>query len=408
MTDETPSSIDREEVLRVELLRLRNTYSFKLGLLITTTFFRKPWLIPLFPFLLVKMNYDYLMNRNLRRSFSLKQKPFKPSDCLLLMPTSEEGLASIERCASIARSWMNEYGAEIIIASTNDSASELVPEGCGVYLLPNPKELRGISRSHWNLSCANLLISIIDTHRPFAFILDGPYPYRGVLNALEARKGVKGYWMRPKDVTDEGLSELSNNFESTIVLSFDDNEGIKIPSLHAHSIPEKTMPNGELKILFALGYDRRQGKTKLRKPVLNHLGKMDDITLVVPNHSSDEGFDAFDTERWSNITTHPDLPSLDCAIASSDIGLVRQLLDSGVPTLCIATDEADLPRVLALRQASHEGGVVVLHDPDPLDVSLGMKTLLESNRRRKIGVHKQRAVTSEDWSELFSVIDVPE
>ena len=214
--------------------------------------------------------------------------------------------------------------------------------------------------------------------------------------------------MRPKDVTDEGLSKLSNSFESTIVLSFDDNEGIKIPSLHDHSIAEGKIPNGVLKILFALGYDRRRGKTRLRKPVLNHLGKMDDITLVIPNHSSDEGFDAFDTERWSNINTHPDLPSLDCAIASSDIGLVRQLLDSGVPTLCIVTDEADLPRVLALRQASHEGGLVVLHDPDPLDINLGMKTLLENNRRGKIGVHKNRAITPEDWRVLFSVIDAPE
>ena len=128
MTDESPSSIDREEVLRLELLRLRNTYSFKLGLLMTNTFFRRPWLIPLFPFLFVKMNYDYMKSRKLRSSLFIEQKPFKPSDCLLLMPTSEEGLASIERCASIARAWMNEYGAEIIIASTNDAASELVPD----------------------------------------------------------------------------------------------------------------------------------------------------------------------------------------------------------------------------------------------------------------------------------------
>ena len=408
MTDESPSSIDREEVLRLELLRLRNTYSFKLGLLMTNAFFRKPWLIPLFPFLFVKMNYDYLKNRNLRRSFFIEQKPFKPSDCLLLMPTSEEGLASIERCASIARAWMNEYGAEIIIASTNDAASELVPDGCGGYLLPNPKELRGISRSHWNLSCTNLLISIIDTHRPFAFILDGPYPYRGVLNALEARKGVKGYWMRPKEINDEGLAELGENFDSTIVLSFDGSEGIKMPSLNESSIPEEVVRNGELKVLFALGYDRRRGKTRLRKPVLNHLGRMDNISLVVPDHSSEEGFDAFDVERWSNISTHSDLPSLDCAVASSDLGLVRQLLDCGVPTLCIATDEADLPRVLALRRASHEGGLVVLHDPDPLDVSLGMQTILDSKRRRKLGTHKRRTPIPEDWGELFSAIDVPE
>jgi len=405
MTSESPSGVDREEALRMELLRLRNTYSFRLGLLITDSLFRKPWLILIFPLLFLKMNYDYLKSRELRKSLSTTKKPFKPSDCLLLMPTSEEGLASVERAASIARSWMNEYGAEVIIASTNEAASELAPDGCGVYLLPNPKELRGISRSHWNLSCANLLISVIDTHRPFAFILDGPFPYRGVLNALDARSGVHGYWMRPKAITDEKLVERGKAFDSTIVLSFDGEAGIRMPLMHSHEEVGGENGRTNVRVLFALGYDKRQGKTRLRKPILNHLGKMDNIELIIPDHSSNEGFDAFETERWNTISNHPQLPTLDCAIASSDLGLVRQLLDVGIPTLSIATDEADLARVLALREAAHEGGLIVLHDPDPLDINLGMQTLLNPKRRRKIGTHRNKTATAEDWGPLFTQIE---
>ena len=142
------AGVDREELLKLELARIRNTYSFNLGLLLTDCTFRKPWLLPLLPLLFIKMNIDYFKARNVRKKLGATKKPFMPLDCILLMPTSEEGMASIERCASIARSWINEHGAEVIIASTNAAASEHAPDGCGVYLLPNPKELRGLSRTH--------------------------------------------------------------------------------------------------------------------------------------------------------------------------------------------------------------------------------------------------------------------
>ena len=37
----------REEKARMELHRVRNTFSFRLGLLLTESFIRKPWLLPL-------------------------------------------------------------------------------------------------------------------------------------------------------------------------------------------------------------------------------------------------------------------------------------------------------------------------------------------------------------------------
>lgn len=404
MVENVGSSVDREEALKLELVRIRNTYSFKLGLLLTDCTFRKPWLLPLLPILFIKMNIDYLKSKNLRMKLGIKRKPFLPLDCLLLMPTSEEGMASIERCASIARAWKNEFGAEVIIASTNNAISDHAPDGCGVYLLPNPKELRGLSRSHWNISCSNLLISVIDTHRPFAFILDGPYPYRGVLNALEARSGVNAYWLRPKEIDNPDLVERGTAFESTIVMTFDGKGGVQAPTMKIHSSTDESKNNTDLSVLFALGYDKRKGKTKLRKVVLNHLGKIDDVKLVVPDHSSQEGFDGFDCEYWSSVANNTELPKLDCAITSSDPILVRQLIDAGVPTLCIAGDEADIARVLALREASHMGGLIVLHKPETLELNMAISTILDRKLRGSLGVHKNKLENPDDWGRLFSEI----
>ena len=41
-----------------ELARIRNTFSFRFGLLVTESFVRKPWLIPLFPFRVIGLFFS--------------------------------------------------------------------------------------------------------------------------------------------------------------------------------------------------------------------------------------------------------------------------------------------------------------------------------------------------------------
>ena len=49
----------REHQLSKELERIRSTYSFNLGLLLTEAFVRKPWKLPLLPFSFIKLNLDF-------------------------------------------------------------------------------------------------------------------------------------------------------------------------------------------------------------------------------------------------------------------------------------------------------------------------------------------------------------
>ena len=58
----------RERQLSDELQRIRSTYSFQLGLLLTETFARKPWKILLFPFLFVALNLRFLRERKKRNN----------------------------------------------------------------------------------------------------------------------------------------------------------------------------------------------------------------------------------------------------------------------------------------------------------------------------------------------------
>ena len=57
----------RERQLSDEVIRIRGTYSFQLGLLLTETFIRKPWRIPLLPLTFLALNIRFLRQRNERK-----------------------------------------------------------------------------------------------------------------------------------------------------------------------------------------------------------------------------------------------------------------------------------------------------------------------------------------------------
>ena len=95
----------RERMLTEELNRIRSTYSFNLGLLLTEALFRKPWKILLLPFTFMALNLKYLRERKIRTFDEIKSSLKLNKDCLLLVCTNEEGVASAERIATIAHEW---------------------------------------------------------------------------------------------------------------------------------------------------------------------------------------------------------------------------------------------------------------------------------------------------------------
>ena len=69
-----PSSL-RERVLAEELTRIRSTYSFQLGLLITESFVRKPWKILLFPFSFLALNMRFVRSRRQEKQANAEVTP---------------------------------------------------------------------------------------------------------------------------------------------------------------------------------------------------------------------------------------------------------------------------------------------------------------------------------------------
>ena len=215
MSNGQPNTV-RETFLQLELNRIRSTYSFRLGLLLTDSIFRKPWMALFLPLTFLKMNYEYFLDR---RSSKLDEKDSAiraGSNCLMLITASEEGVSASERTISIAKSWLNQKEHKVVVVSTNENLTSMTIQGVSHYQIPDPKTHRDISTSEWNDTCANVVRGAIETHIPHAVVFDGTYPYRGILNALTISSHQKKIWLRPDTIDSEVVERAKGIFDVII------------------------------------------------------------------------------------------------------------------------------------------------------------------------------------------------
>jgi len=370
----------------------------------TDSFIRRPWMIVLLPFRLIALSYSFVKKRgdstesSERPTLQMRSNPKR----LLLMATTEEGLASIERCASIARGWLDRGGnREAIILSTSDAVSGIAPEGCSVYTLPDPKSELGISTSNWNQICANMLVTLMDSHRPAAFILDGPFPYSGILKAMSMRPWIDAHWIRSHPVTDDGLKKRASSFKSIVKLSthiVGDGivAGIASPSTLATNLsPDVT------RIFYALGYDKRQGNPVWEQKVNEIIRGTEGIELVTDNPDAVGDLDPIPINKWKTMACSTELNTIDLAIVGSEPHLIQQLLFHRIPTLSIVGSSSERHRLVDLRRRSFQSGLFVLDSPDTVELKLALNSLFKKNTRRSMRI---RSLTPNSWDELFEHI----
>ena len=144
----------------------------------------------------------------------------------MLISTTEEGTASLERCAILATEWLNEPERKVVIVSPHEDHPGFLPKKAVIYPIKHPKLLHKQKRSEWNASCENLISNILESHRPQHAIFDGPYPYRGVLNSIKSFPSATWVWFRPEGIDNSTLLTQSEHFTKTERFSISDRPGV--------------------------------------------------------------------------------------------------------------------------------------------------------------------------------------
>ena len=393
--DKVVSGTVREAILQNEINRIRRTYSFKLGLLLTDAFIRRPWMIFLLPFTFLKMNYDYIMSKN-NSEMDVVTTGIDGS-CLMVMTTSEEGAAASDRAISIAKAWNTSPERKIVVVSTNELLTSMAITGVSLYQIPDPKAHRDLSTTEWNETCANVLKRAIETHRPLSFIFQGTYPYRGVLNAISISPNLNSIWLRPEDIDEELIRKGQRIFSS--ILTLEELSGLENTKISRIDEPLRKRTPSNL-ILMATGYNRHYERDRLPKILDRKLTGDVDHKFVFPTNADVGNIPMMRIEYWDTIVEHEEFVNLKAAITRSDLHLVKELRRCGVPTLCIIESETPSSIIKRLQQEAMKGGLFVTQMSDSDEINLFLNALFNSEWNES-NISHEREEAQSDWYELF-------
>ena len=366
-----PTSL-RERVLAEELARIRSTYSFQLGLLITESFARKPWKIPLFPFAFIALNLRFLRSQREARQINAEIVPGLDNTCVFLISTSEEGVSSAERTAELAHR-LSSAGKKIVVMSTRDRITDMLPKTAIVFPMNDPKKQSKELRSQWNAQCENLVSNILDTHRPSQVVFDGPYPYRGILNVMKYYAFTEWIWLRPSGIENETMMVRGKPFNRVATFRLDEAERM----VDARALSE---PSAMPRVLFAPNYALRTTINKKIHQLFERVIQDTNWSVVQPAHQDDDTITMVsETTLLNRVLDETELKLLDAAVVSPNIELVTKLVSLGVPTLCLYGESQDASELRHLHARFPNLPLLFAQQYDSAQLKLSLNTLIHGN-----------------------------
>ena len=370
MQEEDYSASINEAILRNEINRLRSTYSFRLGFLLTESFFRKPWLIPIFPFRFIKLNLDFFFRT--KNSSTQDSEVFERDEqSLMLFVASEGGKSACDRAKSLAKDWLNKQGNQMIIISSNTGLLGFNEPNLSLYMIPDPKSNKVVSKTQWNISCENVLYRAIQTHAPSSFIFDGPYPYRGVLNAIKYASGMNSIWLTSERTGQHIIERYEEYFSKTVEKKY---SGGEIIPRQNRSRNHSSLSR---KFLIATSYGFHDNEQKIPPQIRRSMSNYKNLKFVghLNNISNNEDEEYFD-ELLPDIHDSRTLKGLQGAIVSDNIELITTLHSEMVPTLCILHEKTNPKIRQEIQELALSGGLFVTTWKDSDEIELFIDALV--------------------------------
>ena len=187
---------------RREISRIKQSGAYQIVDHITDSV-RSPKKIILLPFSFIKLVLK-LVNQRKGKTDNDIQNQFpigngvEKRNCILFFPTNGVGFGHFTRLLSLAKKIREkDKNIEIIFFTTMPTLHILAEEGFPAYHISGRYRYNDMPPKIWNSLCEEMLNMILSLHRPKAFVFDGSYPYRGMLNALQSHQtNMLKVWLR--------------------------------------------------------------------------------------------------------------------------------------------------------------------------------------------------------------------
>ena len=363
-------SSSKSDKSKRELARIRESPTFRLGVIFTNAI-EKPWRLIWLPLSIFSLLVSLVRERTGKKSLFSDKLTLGGNggkrNSIIMFPTNGVGFGHFTRMLAVAKRMRRlDPKIDIVFFTTMPTLHILQREGFPAYFLPGRKKIEGMDASTWNSISEELLANVISIHNPKAFIFDGSYPYRGMLNAIKRRPEILKIWMR-RGTFKIGKSNVPVDSFEHFDLLVSPNDSIKdvqnadfqIPLVHCDPIilldHEDLLPGNVLRRRLGIPEDAVVGFVQLGAGQINDI--FSDISLVVQSIIELGGFvvlaesligNRVELENFENIRVIRDYPtsqyyhSFDFAVIAGGYNSYHESINFSLPSICIPNSKTGM------------------------------------------------------------------
>lgn len=386
-----------------KLRRVEDSVSLKLGNHLTSSVKNPLKLISLpitFPILAFRLGLERLGKTKSKSIIKVSSEPRQRKNCIVLFPTNGVGFGHFTRMYAIAKALRREDPSlEIIFFTPMPTLHILYSDGFPTYHIAGRYKHSEMSARQWNGLVEEMLTLIFEVHSPKWFIFDGAFPYRGMLNAIQAQQNMKKYWMyrgtmkknksipigsiemfdtiiRPQDVSKTKLSRFDlltkEVYVNPITLISPSEMLSKEQARSLLSIPK------DVKVVYVqLGAGRINDITSTVRIVIDQL-LLDKNTHVVLGESMLGERTNLSIDRLHTIRDYPNamyLKAFDYTVQAGGYNSFHEMRSIRIPTLFIPNTNTGMDDQTKRVMLSVEEGWGIVAKPNKKDITAGIRKL---------------------------------
>jgi len=402
---------------RRELNRLRSSGSFQILTHISKSL-RNPIRIIILPITVPLLAIDIIRRKlgNLSNPIET-QLPFHSSSInrksIVFFPTNGVGFGHFTRMLSVARQIRKDHPEmEIVFFTTMPTLHVLADEGFVCYHLPGRYRYENMDPSTWNSICEEMLSLVFAMHRPKAFIFDGAYPYRGMLNSISSHpESMLKVWLRRGSIKEgsKGIPVDSIGQFHAIIRPgdsvserFGDELMHNVPILRTNPILllEKSemdekgtlrkmlgIPEGALVCYIQLGAGRINDIESDISMTLDALSDFDNVYSVIGESMIGERV-SIEYPRTRVIRDYPNsrfFSDIDFAVIAGGYNSFHEVIEASIPSICYPNSKTGRDDQFARTKIAVDSGcMLVVKNRTRESISISISRLIDSNVRSEM------------------------
>ena len=397
----------REEDLREEVNRLRNSFSFQFGNVFVRAI-ERPITIPLLPFSVVHFMYK----RAFKDKNSTRKKTEITRNCIIGYSAESPRGIHFERMEIILEE-LRKFGIQTIHV-TNDSEIRSYEklESHSLYSIPSRLHFNDMIPRTWNRKIERIFSGILDTFHPRTMIFDGDYPFRGVLNSISLRPEMNRFWIRE--------SLLNFKITSLPIDAFDTFDAVIHPSVERRDDPDTIIGDSGTVFCNPIIANKKKEKSLLQlRNKLNLEGKqvvfvqlskrLNNLESIFSRLLSEENVQLLCLKsstpkkyiRHENVTTYNDISTgeaiqvADVCFISPDFFNIYSCFHNQKPTMCIVESKTNLDSIYREFGTQNLPIVLIENEKDGMYISNSIERLLNEQLQEQL-IQRMSKIDLED------------